>query len=541
VIIVSDILKDKILSEIDIDKDHIERFPLETDEGTKAIKEKYHKKAIDDRNNYVNRQIIIFKDYANQIYNEMQRRFNTLMPQDKSKEFKQNKEELNKLEQLLMLTSEYLDSDYSMGFSTILSKLKDGISLDLLNNYLDEFLNIMRSCNIALTIEDFKYSMFTELFMRSYFEKNNTSEVFQQIFFECPDIILHLKMNLEFILKKYKKTIDAYVEDLKNKKLSEYGKDSKSLLLDYVETRNDYYEKELRDEYTNVNIFLDKKKNIIDYLDNAPLRVKNFDQLCGNYNELSDNMKNSFKKSIIELSNSIVELKEYYHYEFIIKDLVKRFNERSSFVTQYNSKVKEAEKEEKLREKIYKDYLKSLGVGFLARANKEKQKLHKMKMNEQIKKLNGIYDEIKDLEVYSVIDKLSEACSIYDLFSKSFLCYDYLEKMFTNELGEDEGFYLDGEYRRYFKFLYNPSNEFLRKINAVVSYDISEIIADKYKLLGLEITSEELTSDNVDALREVVNYIRFVYNVEDSNISFKDIEFMCHVSGSEKIDENETE
>ena len=164
-------------------QDHIERFPLETDEGTKVIKEKYHKKAIEDRNNYVNRQIIIFKDYANQIYNEMQRRFNTLMPREKGIEFRQTKDKLNELEKLLILTSEYLDSEYSMGFSTILSKLKDGISLDLLNNYLDEFFNIMRSANIALTIDDFKYSMFTELFMRSYFEKSNTSEVFQQIFF----------------------------------------------------------------------------------------------------------------------------------------------------------------------------------------------------------------------------------------------------------------------------------------------------------------------------------------------------------------------
>ena len=75
----------------------------------------------------------------------------------------------------------------------------------------------------------------------------------------------------------------------------------------------------------------------------------------------------------------------------------------------------------------------------------------------------------------------------------------------------------------------------MRKINAVVTYDISEIIADKYKLLGLNITSEELTSDNVDTLRETVNYIRFIYNVEDSKISFKDINFMCQVNSSDRI------
>jgi hypothetical protein len=162
-----------------------------------------------------------------------------------------------------------------------------------------------------------------------------------------------------------------------------------------------------------------------------------------------------------------------------------------------------------------------------------------MKMNEQINNLNKLYGELKDLEVYSVIDKLSEACSIYDLFAKSFLCYDYLEKMFIDNLSEDEAFHLDGEFKRYFMFLYNPSNEFLRKINAVVDYDISTIIADKYKLLGLNITAEELISDNIDVIREVVNYIRFVYNVEDSNISFIDIDFMCKFSNLQRVEDIE--
>ncbi len=541
VMAMSDILKDKILSEIDIDKDYIEKFPLETDEGTKNIREKYHKKAIKDRNNYVNKEIDKFRDYGIQVYEEMQRRFKSLMPTDKSMVFEEGKAKLNDLEQLLVLSSDYLDSEYTLGFSSLLSKLKEGISLDELSSYLDDFFNKMKNINIELTIEDFKYSMFTELFMKSYFEKSNTSEVFQQIFFECPDIILHLKMNLEFILAKYKKTIDTYVTNYRSEKLKAYGKDAKGIVLDYISTRNNNYEMKLKDELTNVNIFIEKKKNIIDYLDNAPLRVKNFNQLCGDYNELNDNLKANFKKSIIELSNSIIELKEYYHYEFIIKDLVKKFNERSSFVTQYNTKLKEALKEEKNREKIYKDYLKSLGIGFLAKVNVEKQKLCKMKMNEQIKNLNNIYSEIKDLEIYSVIDKLSEACSIYDLFSKSFLCYDYLENTFTKNFSEDEEWDLDKEFRRYFKFLYNPSNEFLRKINAVVDYNISEIIAEKYKLLGLNITSEDLTSDNIDAIREVVNYIRFVYNVSDSNISFKDIDFMCHVATAEKIAPNNEE
>ncbi len=535
----SDIMKDKIYSEIDIDRDHIEKFPLETDEGTKKVKEKYHKRAINDRNSYIEKQINVFKTYGSMVYDEMEKRFNTLMPKDNSIELRNNKDILKRYEDMLVLSSDYLDSNYTLGFSDLLSKFKEGISLDTLNSYLDDYFKRMRAVNITLTIEDFKYSMFTEAFMKSYFDGNNTAEIFQKIFFECPDIVMHLKMNLESILTKYKKEIDTFVENLKNKELSKFNTNIDKVITDYVEVRNNNYETKLKDEFSNVNVFLDKKRNIIDYLDNAPLRVKNFDQLAGNYNELSDEDKSKFKKSIIELSNAIIEVKEYYHYEFIIKDLIKKFNERSNFVTQYNSKLKEIAKEEKNREKINKDYLKSKGIGFLAKENKDKQKINKMKMNEQIKNLNNLYSEVKELEVYSVIDKLSEACTIYDLFSKCFLCYDYLAKMFVKEFSEEEDFDLDKEFRRYYKFLYNPSNEFLRKINAVVDYKINDIIADKYKLLGLNVTGEELSNDNIDALREVVNYIRFVYNVEDSNINFKDIEFMTKFVTLQKVTDDE--
>lgn len=535
----SDIMRDKILSEIDIDRDHIEKFPLETDEGTKKVREKYHKRAINDRNSYVEKQINVFKNYGSIVYDELEKRFKALMPKDNSITLRNNKDMMKRYEDMLVLSSDYLDSNYTLGFSDLLSKFKEGISLNTLNSYLDDYFKRMKAVGITLTIEDFKYSMFTEAFMNSYFDGSNTEEIFQKIFFECPDIIMHLKMNLENILNKYKKIIDTFVENLKNKELSRFNTTTDKVISDYVEVRNNNYEAKLKDEFTNVNIFLEKKRNIIDYLDNAPLRVKNFDQLAGNYNELSEEDKAKFKKSIIELSNAIIEVKEYYHYEFIIKDLIKKFNERSSFVTQYNSKLKEIVKEEKTREKINKDFLKSKGIGFLAKENKEKQKINKMKMNEQIKNLNNLYNEAKDLEVYSVIDKLNEACTIYDLFSKSFLCYDYLAKMFISNLGEEEDFDLDKEFRRYYKFLYNPSNEFLRKINAVVDYKINEIIAEKYKLLGLNVTGEELTSDNIDALREVVNYIRFVYNVEDSNINFKDIDFMTKFVSLQKVSEDE--
>ena len=54
-----------ITKEINIDKNHIDNFKLETETGTKRLKEKFHKEAVNNRNNYVNRQLNIFSKISN--------------------------------------------------------------------------------------------------------------------------------------------------------------------------------------------------------------------------------------------------------------------------------------------------------------------------------------------------------------------------------------------------------------------------------------------------------------------------------------------
>ena len=43
----------KIKQEIEINENHINNFQLETTTGTKKMKEKFHKKAVEERNAYI--------------------------------------------------------------------------------------------------------------------------------------------------------------------------------------------------------------------------------------------------------------------------------------------------------------------------------------------------------------------------------------------------------------------------------------------------------------------------------------------------------
>ena len=59
-----------IIKKIEIDKNHIENFPLEIEDGTKRSKKKFHEKAVNDRNEYVNRQRTLFDRYRIEIEND---------------------------------------------------------------------------------------------------------------------------------------------------------------------------------------------------------------------------------------------------------------------------------------------------------------------------------------------------------------------------------------------------------------------------------------------------------------------------------------
>ena len=59
-----------IIKEINVNKNHIDNFILETKEGTKRLKEKFHRNAVIERNNYINKENIKFKNYKVLIQNE---------------------------------------------------------------------------------------------------------------------------------------------------------------------------------------------------------------------------------------------------------------------------------------------------------------------------------------------------------------------------------------------------------------------------------------------------------------------------------------
>lgn len=533
--------------EISINSEHINTFKLELESGTKKMKEKFHKNAVKERNEYVEEQIKKFDKYQVEVYRLLKLRVNSLLPSDKSNHYDSLKKNIEKEKQIIVFNNSDYSIDFKLGIFKLISSIdiNDDVSLNTINNTFLNIIKIFEDASIKLTISDFTYSMFTEKYMHVFLdniEKNNRFEevmkkCFDSIYWECPDIIKHLKLNFWSLLEKYEEKLKIYTDAVSYQLLQKTGYDKNSLIDKYLGNVNKYNLEVSRDEFYNLDSFLSKKKNVLDYLDDSATRVKNLDQFVidGEFKDIEDSSK--FYDNMVELAHTLSVLKLYYRYEFIIKDIQDKYSKKDANKSVFSNKLKEVNTEEGKRKKIYNDYLKACGKNLFHKVNEEKIKSNKLAINEEILKLDTLYNELHDLEIVELINKkVNSTDSLYDLFSLSYESYYYLEKMFNEHFKDSDDYSFEEELNKYFDFIYSPYNDFLKKINGFSMVDVSSVITDKYRLLGINVTNDNISVDNLDSFMDSVNYVKFIDDILKGDLSFDDINVIVKFREFEPIE-----
>ena len=512
---------------IDISKNHIENFQLDSTEGTKRTKAKFRTMAISQRNSYVRKKIEEFSDLKLKVIDELKNRYNQLMPVE-NESFKKLDSYSEKLFKLVNLKSCMSDS-FKLGLDFYVAKISNETSLEEFISIIDDFIKKFSEYGIELSIKDFNYTMFTEQFMEIYF--NNSSfdklrEVFESIYFKCPDIKLQMKLNFSFIISKYSNKLSNVVKKIVKNMSDELKVDDNNYFDNYLNVRIDLGTKMAQDPYINTKLFLDGKYKIDDFLDSSPMKAKYYELFIeGSFDGFDNIVKDRYNNSLLDLYLTINELKKYYTYEFIINDLLEKYKNKDNVKGEITAKKKEIDKNEKLRIKYYHEYLKASGKGLFAIKNENKKKDAMLKINETVKNLNKLNDEYKDLTLTSNLNTLNESCTIYDLFLISLTSFTFLEKCFEGKeefVGE-----LSDIVHDYLRFIYNPVNAFIRKINVLTEYDIANIITEKFKILDLTLTDTMLTNDGIDATIDSLQTINLIQNVDKSSISFDQIKVLC--------------
>lgn len=533
---------------IEIDKNHINNFPLESEVGTKRMKENFHKNAVIQRNNYVKQQQDIFNLYTKQVYKEMKSRVDKYFPSNKNAFYDEEKKKMIEIKDAIKFTNKYLDSSLKLELLPLISSIKDDteISLDNINSTIEKFISKFLEAGVSLSVNDFTYSIFTYKYMGDYFNKDNNvnlKDSFEAIYWECPHFLKHLKLNLWNIIDKYKKELDSYSDKLMNEKLCNLNLDKNSILKFYNDNMQKLEIDIRRDPYINLNVFLDKKRNVSDYLEDSSIRKNNFNFFVSSndFDSLSETEKAKYYLEILDLAKTLPILKVYYRYEFIINDLKEKFSKRNENKNLYENKLKEIKKEESKRSKLFSSYLKANGIGFLAKYDEKKISVSKLQMNEEVLKLYGLYNELHELEIIYKMNKyISDISSLYDLFMLAYSSYFYLEKMFSDKFTEDDNFSINDEFIKYFDFIYDIDNVFLTKINGFVDYDITEIVAEKFKLLELKLDKTSIDKDTIDSTIDTVNFIRLIKDIMDGSLSLYEMNFIVKFKEFDEIICDET-
>jgi len=512
---------------MNIDRSHIDDFIMETDEGTKVYKEKFKKEAILKRNKYVNDQLTLFGEYKNIVLEELKIRFDRLMPKDKTESYDEEKAQEDKLLESLIYNTNSSVS-FRLGLAYIVASITEETTLEKLNEYIGNFIDKFKSYGITLGIDDFKYTMFTEKYMNFFLTDSSPESmksVFESLYFTCPNLKLQLKLNLINIISKYEKELSLYLDGL----ISNINSTDGDIVEKYVSFRYALGNKIATDEFYNTTMFLQETRKIGDYLEDSATRKKNYDSFALNadYDDLDQVAKNSFNSAMMGLYLTLNELKKYYKYEFIFKDLLKRYKDKDAAKTNFALKKKELEKADKDRLAILKEYERANGIGFLARKDDVKIKNLELKMNEHIKTIDKLYLEYYDLEITNNLNQLSESSTIFDIFLISLTSFEFLVNQFSGEEFSQNTLYEN--VIEYLRFIYNPNNSVLRKTNALVDFNITNIISEKYKLLDLVLTEESINKDNIDSTLDSVRYVNLIQNIERSAISLNDIKNLCEM------------
>ena len=120
--------------------------------------------------------------------------------------------------------------------------------------------------------------------------------------------------------------------------------------------------------------------------------------------------------------------------------------------------------------------------------------------------------------------------------TKSVTINSYLDRALKEINKEELNVDIEKEIDDYIDFVYDPNGNFLDGIFVFNKLDITETVSNKYKLLGLNISTEKVSKDGIDSLLNDVSLIYLIQNIENNILSMENIKFICDYNKIKPLD-----
>ena len=212
----------KIIADIEVNKEILSTMPNNNEKNT--IK----------RNEFINEIEEQYDEYKNEIKNILSQRYKKEVNIQTNPEISNFEQRLKIIDDVICLLNEEQTSYERMGLDRNIYKLekyyKD--NFESVNTQIAQCLKKFETVGIKLTKEDFKYSIYVTEYMNTFFSEYEKQEIssnilktkFEEIYWKCPDIIIHIELNFRNIYLEKKSIIDKYFEKEKNEILKKWDK-----------------------------------------------------------------------------------------------------------------------------------------------------------------------------------------------------------------------------------------------------------------------------------------------------------------------------
>ena len=520
-------VKEKINAQIDVDKEILSVLPKNNKKNLQAYKDK----AADIKRNYVT--------YLDEILAEIKRRtikIKSFVPDTKIEKLEQEIKYMDKIELLDKNTTSF----EKMGLDEILYVLKRFYknNLELVNDAIVKCLEKFRIVGINLVANDFNYSIYTKEYMNILKEEikkgdsnsGRVKDTFEQIYWKCPDIIIHIELNFRSLYLKNEKAINKYYDDARKQITKELGLNEeeniekyKSLQIQLIETKN-------KDTALIIEKFLKNEKNAKDYEESSI--KKHYKKLLGKeLNEYTKDEIQEIDKNISRLQNSLYEFKNYIRFKFIYDRVVDIYKTKDKYKNIYNQKLKQIKKMEakvfKTNKKIERvENHKGLLQKIFSRNTNRLEKIN-VDLNTQILELKNIYIDLEENKIKNTITSvLNDGSTIYDVLFLICHFYSFLVNSIIEEfpdIMQEEIYETINKYRTFIKY---PKIMIIINIKMLEDKDIILMIKDKYNLCNLNITKEDLEEEKISNLITSVNTICENNYILNSKTTLQDIQFV---------------
>lgn len=530
-------LVENIEKQITTDKEVISVLPRN---GIKAIK---------TLSKTINDMIEKYENLNQKLLEEIENRYNELTTVEENVEIPQIEQEIlqyNIAEKNTDIRSSFEKMELDRTIYNVNGYYKS--NLERLNKELIFSIKQFEKVGIKLTAEDFCISEYSKKYMEVLLKEAYNGDInseavknqFEKVYWACSDVVSHLYVNIRYIYDKYEKQIDKFYNEkaqeiLRNLSLTVEGvADKKAELIKKKNKIEDIDNKNILDKFYTGSL------NINDYKEENYKKIY-IELIDKDVEDLSDIEKNEINENIYKLNTNLEEYAKYLEYKFLVEEVLQTRQELLK-----NNQANKDKKVKKTQYELIQEEIKKLQIEIFKlnskidkpnklffdrkKSNGKKDNISILQRNNLVLDLKKKYMELdEEIIKQKILEHLDETSSLFDVLKFASSYYGYMAKAMIKHNEDITDKEIGENAKKIRKFINFSDFTVINHVKISDTKELSIIIKDKYKLLGMQISKENFEEDSIEDLIRKVKIINNYNNIQKSKFSVKDLEYIISV------------